>query len=206
MHVIEYDASFASTHYLFTSWHLLDGIAMSIIFCTQRGIPVLKSLTMDPFQSRKMTRLSLKGLWRTMSLFSIQNSNAEINSSMYLDRCSSLFSIIHPSLVPSDISARFFWTKDWVQWPLPELNPNCLLICLNEMSLGLDVIKSPLLLGSLVGVGRRLTQRALTTDHLATLGQHRPPFLSRQFFVLCINFLRISAIAVQASSPSCWCW
>ena len=69
------------------------------------------------------------------------------------------------------------------------LNPNCLLICLIEMSLGLDIIKPPLLLGSLVGVGRRLTQSALTSDRLATLVQHRPLFLSGQFFVLCISFL-----------------
>jgi hypothetical protein len=145
---------------------------------------------MDPFQSRLMTRLSLKGLWRTISLILIHNSNAEINSSVYLDRCSSSFSIIHPSLVPSDISACFFWAEDRVQWPLSELNPNCLPICLIEkMSLRLDVIKSSLLLGSLVGVERRLIQSALTTDRLATLVWHQQPFLSGQFFVLCIIIL-----------------
>ena len=137
---------------------------MSIIFCTQTGTPVVRSLTMDLLRSCLMTRLSLNGLWQTMSLFLIQYSNAEINSLVYLDRCSSLVSIIHPSLILSAILAHFFSAEDRVLRPLLILNPKILLICLIEMSLCLKLIRSPSLLGSCVGFGRRLTQSALTTD------------------------------------------
>ena len=70
------------------------GLHICIIFCNRTGTPVVRSLTMDPFRSCLMTRLSLNALCWTKLLFSIQYSNAEINLSVYLDRCSSSVSII----------------------------------------------------------------------------------------------------------------
>ncbi len=52
-----------------------------------------------------------------------------------------------------------------------------------------DAITVPLLLVSFVGVGSRLRQSALTNERFATLVQHRPPFLSGEFWVCRINFL-----------------
>ncbi len=73
---------------------------MSTIFCNQTGTPVVRSLIMDPFRSCLMTRLSLNRLWRTMPLFLIQYSNAEINSLVYL-KLLFIFGEHYPSIHPS---------------------------------------------------------------------------------------------------------
>ncbi len=141
-----------------------------------------------------------------------QHSNAFNKSSVYLVCCLSSVNMIHPSSLPSAISARFFLARDRVLWPVPTLKPNCLLISLIKISL-CGAITVPLLLVSFVGVRSRPRQSALTTERFAMLVQHWPLFLSGEFWLHFINFLAhlnnccpslISFMLIPMDEEMCW--
>jgi hypothetical protein len=156
------------------------------------GTLVIVSQTISPFLSRLMTRLSLKGLWSTISQFAIQYLRLLSNSLVYFDCACSSVNITHPSFNPFAMSALFFLVGERNRWPGPTLKPNCLLSSLTETSCTVvGWLRSDI--DSLVGVGSNATHNNLITDLFVEL--------VLKFLVL-VDFPRL--INFCAHWTSCW--